>query len=400
MGCTRRIIGLFAVLIIVIPLGAWAITQVKHELNPTLTNTTPERESSNYTKLDDYTLLATKYPFLKVLLSKNKNISQSFPDAGYTVHVFAKIARERDLTDSELKILEITLKANECYFSKREPPEKSYYVISFSEKRPHEGIPYVECPNFTSRLPFVYYKGRGFQYYPVTATNWAYFYLKRGMNEDAEAILKEMLPLMEVEETNNLTVGLFKVYFSPPGESSYISWISSFSQGMLAGLYAWLYNETGNRSYLQAAQLIFNSFYMPAEEKGFVENTSYGLWFLEYPCKRDFLILNGHIITLKGLWLYYNFTEDERAEELFWKGVESVEKALPDCDTGSWSLYAVNGSPAREDYHRLHINLLVWLYAKTEREIFLEYAKKWNDYLREKGLEEEDIEALLRQTQN
>jgi len=38
---------------------------------------------------------------------------------------------------------------------------------------------------------------------------------------------------------------------------------------------------------------------------------------------------------------------------------------------------------------------MVWLYVKKSDEEFLQYAKKWNLYLREKGLNEEDIERLI-----
>jgi len=260
-----------------------------------------------------------------------------------------------------------------------------------------DSVHYVECPNFTSRLPFVYYRDRGFQYYPVTASNWAYHYLKAGQVERAEELLKGMLPLMEVIGQGQNGMALFNVYFEPPGAGEIeLPWVSSFSQGMLAGLYAWLYNETGNETYLNTAHLLFNSFYLPLRDGGFVENTSYGIWFLEYPYRSDFLVLNGHIITMKGLWLYYRFTGDERALKLFESGVESVKLALPDCDDGNWSLYAVKGPKAREDYHRLHIRLLVWLYVRTGDSVFVEYAERWNRYLEERKLKGEDIRLLIK----
>ena len=361
--------------------------------------TSPTTSPPVGTNLTDHDFLASRYPGLRGELERNMAISRLYPDAAYTVHTFADIARERPLTPGELTVLKITLEANDCYFSRNSPPNMSYYTVAFSPERPVESIPYVECPNFTSRLPFVYYQGRGFQYYPVTASNWAYHYLKTGQVDDAEELLEEMLPLMSRVSTSRGEAGVFWVYFSPPGESP-VPWTSSFSQGMLAGLYAWLYNETRNETYLNASRLLFNSFHLPLEKGGFVEKTRYGVWFLEYPYRRDFLVLNGHIITMKGLWFYYRFTGDEEALELFNEGVESVKKALPDCDTGNWSLYAVKGPEAREDYHRLHIKLLLWLYARTGDETFLEYAERWNGYLEKKGLEKEDLNALLQQVRH
>ena len=368
-------------------------------INGTETGIFPNRKTPLEQNGSDYSFLASRYPELADELEKNEIISRFYPGAGYTVRVFARIAGKRPLTRAELEILEITLRANNCYFSRNIPPERSYYAVSFSQERPVESIPYVECPNFTSRLPFVYYEGRGFQYYPVTASNWAYHYLKTGQIENARALLDEMLPLMETINTSKGKAGVFWAYFPPP-EGSPVPWTSSFSQGMLAGLYAWLYNETGDVTYLNVSKLLSNSFYLPLERGGFVENTEYGLWFLEYPYRPDFLVLNGHMITMKGLWLYYRLTGDERALELFNEGVESVRRALPDCDTGNWSLYSVNGPPAKEDYHRLHVKLLLWLYAKTGDETFLEYAERWNDYLEKRGLEKEDLNALLQQVRH
>ncbi|WP_148883293.1 D-glucuronyl C5-epimerase family protein [Thermococcus aciditolerans] len=346
----------------------------------------------------DYELLIEEYPSLREVIGKAFNASLEFPDVHYPIEVFSSIAGKRRLTRAELEILNLTLRANLCYFSKSEPPGTDYHVVSFSRERPLESIPYVECQNFTSTLPFVYYRGRGFQYYPVTASNWAYHYLKTGQVERAEALLKEMLPLMEVVNQSTGEAGIFNVYFEPPGTREIrLPWVSSFSQGMLAGLYAWLYNETGNETYLRAAHRLFNSFYLSPEHGGFVENTDYGIWFLEYPYRPDFLVLNGHIITMKGLWLYHRFTGDERALELFNAGVESVKRALPDCDSGEWSLYSVKGPEAREDYHRLHIKLLVWLYTRTGDRTFMDYAERWNGYLEERGLKKENLEALIQQ---
>ena len=102
---------------------------------------------------------------------------------------------------------------------------------------------------------------------------------------------------------------------------------------MLASLYAWLYNKTKKEVRLKTAETIFNSSYLPLEKGDFVENTSYGIWFLEYPYVLGFLVLNDHIITLKDLWLYCRFTGDERALKLFNLGIISTKKALLDWDT-------------------------------------------------------------------
>ncbi|NJE29893.1 D-glucuronyl C5-epimerase [Thermococcus sp. 18S1] len=407
MNSMRKTVTVILITLLIIISGCLGMNKNEKEQTP------PNPVSSTVTPIQtlpiklppaepgDYELLMKEYPSIREVIEKAFNASLESPDIHYSIEVFSSIARKRRLTQAELGILNLTLRANLCYFSKNEPPGNDYYVVSFSRERPLESIPYVECQNFTSTLPFVYYRGRGFQYYPVTASNWAYHYLKTDQHRRAEELLKEMLPLMEVVNQSPGEAGIFNVYFEPPGTRKIpLPWTSSFSQGMLAGLYAWLYNETGNETYLHAAHRLFNSFYLPPEHGGFVENTDYGIWFLEYPYRPDFLVLNGHIITMKGLWLYHRFTGDERALELFNAGVESVKQTLPDCDSGGWSLYSVKGPEAREDYHRLHIKLLVWLYTKTGDETFMDYAERWNGYLEERGLKKENLGALLQQMRN
>ena len=307
---------------------------------------------------------------------------RSYIDLSYPIRAFADLGRERELTETELKILTLTLKANNAYYSNHTPPNKSYYIVAFSNETPYDFIPKIES-KFQSKLPFVYYKGRGFYPYPVTAVNWITSYFNRRDYEKGIALLNELDSLMEVEELNGKKYALFKVYFHYRNSS--IPWVSSFSQGIAAGLYAKAYNITKNETYLEKAQLLMNSFELKGEE-GFVINTTYGTWFLEYNFDPTFLVLNGHIITMKGLYNYYQVTGDERALELFNEGVESVKKALKDCDAGDWSLYSVKGLRASESYHRLHIELLVWLYNTTGDRYFLEYAEKWKGYIEKKGI--------------
>lgn len=102
---------------------------------------------------------------------------------------------------------------------------------------------------------------------------------------------------------------------------------------MTAGLYARAYNLTENETYLETARLFLNSFSLPLSQNGFVVQTKYGPWYLEYNYYPEQLVLNGHIITLQGLY-YWKVTGDERTYDLFWEGAMSVKKALPDFDTG------------------------------------------------------------------
>jgi len=316
----------------------------------------------------------------------NSDYYQSYVDSGYTLNVFSKLAKERNLTDNEFNILIITLKANNAYYSNHTSPNDSYLIGTFSSKSPYPIPNKFITPNFKSSLPFVYYKGQGWQYYPVTATFWASQYFKNGDHQSGIELLDELSPYMVVKDYNGIKYGVFNVYFEYSNSS--IPWASSYSQGMSAGLYSLAYNQTKDKRYLIQSHLLFNSFKVPQKEGGFITSTKYGNWFLEYNFKPNHLILNGHIITMQGIYDYYQVTGDSYALKLYNDGVNSTVNILPEMDSGNWSYYALTGIEekpaweATEYYHGLHVELLNWLYSKTGNPLFIQYAKRWEAYLK------------------
>lgn len=320
----------------------------------------------------------------KFISTGNSEYNRSYVDAGYTIKVFSNLAKQRNITDVEFKILITTLKANNAYYAVNTSPENSCQG-TFSSKAPYDNYLKINNTQFTSKLPFVYYKGQGWQLYPVTSTFWASVYFERGDYQSGIEILDELSQYMSTEEYNGMEYGVFNVYFQYSNSS--IPWASSYSQGMSAGLYAQAYNETKDEKYLDQSKLLFNSFKIPLNESGFIAPTEYGNWFLEYNFKPDHLILNGHIITMNGVYTYYQVTGDPLALELFENGTESVKAILPELDSGNWSYYALTGKDekpaweASEYYHGLHVELLKWLYTTTGDDFFNQYASRWEEYL-------------------
>jgi|GEM_PF-1189165 hypothetical protein len=318
----------------------------------------------------------------------NYDYLQSYRDSFYIVRAFAELGRWKDLDETDFKALLMTLKANNAYYSYYTSPKKDFYPILFSESSPYYSTFLID-DEFKSELPFIYYKGRGFNLYPVTSIHWAELYFQRGKNRKALQILDELKEYIHYGDFNGTKYALFLNYFH--FENSSIPWVSGYAQGMGAGLYAKAYQITGNKTYLEIAKLLINSFKLPLDNNGFVSKTKYGSWYLEYNYNPNELVLNGHIIALQGIYYYWEVTGDKYAWNLFQDGVESTKKALPIFDTGDWSKYSNIHGKASEGYHRLHIQLLKWLYEKTGDEYFLEYAKKWNQYLIDRGLRPEKI---------
>ncbi|WP_324736485.1 D-glucuronyl C5-epimerase family protein [Thermococcus sp. SY098] len=318
----------------------------------------------------------------------NLTYLKSYRDSFYTIRVFGELAKWRRLSKVEYRILLAELKANNAYYSHYTSPTKDFSALVFSDDSPYYST-FRMKDSLNSSLPFVYYTGRGFNLYPVTAIHWAEMYFQRGQNEKALQILKELSQYAQYGEYGGKEYVLFKNYFH--FENSSIPWVSGYAQGMGAGVYAIAYNLTGNETYLRIAKGLVNSFDLPPSMNGFVSHTKYGDWYLEYNYNSNELVLNGHIIALQGLYYYWQVTNDEKAWLLFQKGVQAVRNALPIFDTGSWSRYSNIHGDASEFYHRLHIRLLKWLYDVTGDKYFLEYARKWNDYLMIRGLKPEKI---------
>ncbi len=321
--------------------------------------------------------------------TNNSDYYQSYLDSGYSITVFSKLAEKRNLTDKEFNILIITLKANNAYYSNHTSPQDSYLIGTFSPKSPYPIHNRYITPEFNSSLPFVYYKDQGWQYYPVTATFWASQYFKSGDYQSGMELLEELSQYMSVEDYNGTKYGIFNVYFEYSNSS--IPWASSYSQGMAAGLYSIAYNHTKDKKYLIQSYLLINSFKVPQNKGGFITSTKFGKWFLEYNFKPNHLILNGHIITMQGIYDYYQVTGDQFALNLFNEGVNSTKNILPEIDSGDWSYYALTGVEkkpawkANNYYHGLHVELLSWLYSKTSDLLFLKYAQRWDTYLKNSG---------------
>ena len=225
-------------------------------------------------------------------------------------------------------------------------------------------------------VPLVYIRGQGFNVHPTNAMNLATEALQyRGNWSEFREIIDWMLTYSE-EKDGSL---FFNFYFQ--WESPGIPWNSSLSQGLAAGYYAIAYRKFGDPRFLRAAGGFANSFFIPREKGGFAINTSYGRFFLEYSNAPDDLVLNGFMLSLKGLTIYSHLTDDVRCRRLVMEGLRTLHRMLPDYDTGNWSLYSTKHGKADESYHRLHVRLLYFLGRWYHDDLLLKYAERWDSYL-------------------
>ncbi len=234
------------------------------------------------------------------------------------------------------------------------------------------------------RVPLVYLNNQGFNVHHINSLNLATAALVyRGNWSEFLEILDGMLRYLEFDGD----VAFFKFYFA--WETADIPWVSSISQGIGAGYYALAYYKTGNVTYLKVAKGLARSFNVPLERGGFRIELPEGPFYLEYSHAPDDHVLNGFMLSLKGLSIYTKLVDDPIAERNLREGLATLTKIIHKYDCGSWSLYSPKHGKANERYHRLHIRLLYYLGKAENMPVLIEYSKKWDNYLIRTGAKSE-----------
>ncbi|RDD53052.1 MAG: hypothetical protein BA066_06480, partial [Candidatus Korarchaeota archaeon NZ13-K] len=230
------------------------------------------------------------------------------------------------------------------------------------------------------RVPLVYVTGQGFNVHPINAMNLATeAILYRGDWEEFRGIMEWMLRYMERKGN----ASFLNFYFA--WERASIPWNSSLSQGVAAGYYAVACVRFGDPRYCEAARSLVNSFLIPQEEGGFVIETAYGPFYLEYSNSPDDLVLNGFMLSLKGLAIYDSLIGDGVSRRVLSEGIRTLRGILPYYERGNWSLYSPKHGRATETYHRLHIRLLYFLGMWLGDGELLGYALRWDRYLTDRS---------------
>lgn len=166
--------------------------------------------------------------------------------------------------------------------------------------------------------------------------------------------------------------------FGPIGSQKYS--VSSMGQGEGCALLLRAAIETGEKKYADAAKRAIDFMLIPTENGG----TTYykdGMVILEeYAHEEHYIVLNGWIFSLFGLYDYVKFSGDERYKAVLNQTIESMVKMMPNFDRGYWSNYDKKGRIASPNYHKLHLGLLEAMEQISGNSTFNEYMKKWKKY--------------------
>ncbi|PKK90110.1 MAG: hypothetical protein CVV64_11375 [Candidatus Wallbacteria bacterium HGW-Wallbacteria-1] len=108
--------------------------------------------------------------------------------------------------------------------------------------------------------------------------------------------------------------------------------------------------------------IIKNNMIKSVTENGTMINIESGPAFLECCTKNTYLVFNGWVFAIFGLFDFYFLFKDDSIERLIDKSVKSLifeySKVL---DSSGWSKYDNSGRMASPFYHELHLHLLMAL---------------------------------------
>jgi hypothetical protein len=146
------------------------------------------------------------------------------------------------------------------------------------------------------------------------------------------------------------------------------------SKAMLAT--AKKYNETGDSKYLEFSKKVFNGLNSPV--------LNHHGWLLGVAIEnKNAIILNSQLFCVANLMTYYEYTGDERALNLFKKGVNVLEKNINDLSTDCGTYYTLSkDNLVSHQKHPEYIKMLERLYLMTGSNTLKNTLDDWqHDYL-------------------
>ena len=227
-----------------------------------------------------------------------------------------------------------------------------------------------------SRIIFQYFPRTGWQFHPLSnfAKLNAIWTVDTPPSRRAQRSFARELIRWGVRRRGAL---VWEYYFTFQGSRA--PWVSSISQGTAAQSLARVGYRMNNRSILRAARLATRSFNQPAPT-GLRVIRDGGYHYLGYSGAPKLIILNMFLQSLNGLRDYSLIADDRRARVLYKKGLEAARVETPKFDTGSWSLYSLNGEKSDLHYHLLTIGFLDSLCKATKEAVFCDTRDNFKSY--------------------
>lgn len=229
-----------------------------------------------------------------------------------------------------------------------------------------------------SRIIFQYFAGIGWQFHPLSnfAKLNAIWTVDTPPSRRAQRSFARELIRWGVMRNGALT---WEYYFNFQGSPA--PWISAISQGTAMQSLARVAYRMHNRSIMRAAKLAGRSFSQPPT-RGVRLQRDGGYHFLGYSGRPKLIILNMFLQSLIGIRTYYVLSGDTHMRKVYRKGLAAAEVETPKFDTGSWSLYSLDGAKTDLHYHLLTIDFLDTLCKVSKQQVFCDTRDKFKSYVK------------------
>lgn len=233
-------------------------------------------------------------------------------------------------------------------------------------------------------IPYTYYSNIGYQRNPITIsqkmTDYYDSYSEKG-DQSAKQFLINNADWLVANAVNHGNYSILEYSFPWPTYDMTPKWQSGMAQGLAIKSLVKTFEITGDKKYLDTAEMLLNSFFVEVNDGGVTYKSTTGWWYEEYADigGKQPKVLNGMMYTLLGINDYYQFTQSSKARFLFSQGLQALTQSLPQYDDNGYSFYDALGNPAWE-YHRVHIELLDKLYNISRENTLKEYRDKWKAF--------------------
>jgi len=267
------------------------------------------------------------------------------------------------------------------------------YYVSFKN-----WVPFIESGGYgpldEEGIPLVDYsadprmKGLAPVYFAVTVAQYALGVFELWLNTGLLAYRQKFLKLarwleLQAEPTSH-GVLVWPARYDFPVYGLRAPWISSMAQSQAASVLLRAHQIENRGEPREVASKAMAAFYIPAGEPGGVRyvDSQGSVWFEEYLTDPPAHVLNGFIFSLFGLDELSRAASDDAARQAWNDGVLTLERNLHRYDTGYWSRYdLLRDCVASDFYHvNIHVPLLKALHSITGRDIFIDFANKWERY--------------------
>jgi rhamnogalacturonyl hydrolase YesR len=207
-------------------------------------------------------------------------------------------------------------------------------------------------------------------------------YLRTG-NDTAKQFLINNADWYLDNITNKGNYSIYEYDFPyPPYNMPDDGWHDGLAQSRMINILVKTHNVTKDEKYLVGAESLLNSFFVEVKNGGVTYKTDDKGWWYEHYAHKDGLeprVLNAHLMVLREIHLYYEYTNDPNAKYLFDRGVEAAKNDISYYDLNGFSYVDRLYRPAKVNYHQMHISYLESLYEISGESIFKVYSEKWEN---------------------